>query len=308
MSSQPKSNKKTNVSKKTESAPVVVAPAVVQVAPVAVAPEVKVTKAVVAPQAQPVVAVAPQVVAPAPQVAVVPAPEDGKVVPTITKASKIQVTAKLSSEDDKKQSVKARPRNRPFNELYDEMNTELQVAYKALQNVTRAFRSLTSAHKREVTNKVHREPSSRTPTALFDKPLVDYFLSRLSAEDLQITRKQGDQVVKVDLSGLTENTPVFRTDLTKLYSLVFKKHSLEKENDRRQVFYQKDEALVSLLTTGNYNPKLEEQIQQIRDGTLDMTIFSIQRFLNHHLSKIEHEDEVEVEVEAHAENLEVIEA
>ena len=279
--------KKTQVSKKKETvvaavekaaavvstpAPAPVPAVVVAAAPAPVAPKITVSAKVPAPVAAP---------APATKVAVAV-----KVAETAAPAPAAEVEGEKIPVPVKEKRVRARPRNRAFDELYTEMNAELQTAYKSLQNVARSFRSLASAHEREVSNKIHREATTRTPTTLFDKPLVDYFLARLSHDDLQITRKQGDETVKVDLSGLTENTPVFRTDLTKLYSAVFKKHNLTKEEDRRDILYSKDPELVALLTTGAYAPELEEQVEQIRPGTLALNIFKIQRFLNHHLSKV----------------------
>lgn len=227
-----------------------------------------------------------------PVAAVLPAVQvQAEVSPVATETDE-QATA--TAADEPKKRVRARPRNRAFDELYSEMSGQIASAYKSLQAVSRGFSSLASAHQREVLNKTHREVSTRTPTTLFDQQLVDYFRARLSNTDLMITRKQGDETVAVDLSNLTTETPVFRTDLTKLYSLVFKRHGLTKEDDHRNITYQKDSELVSLLTNGTYSADLEAQVQQIRDGTLELNIFNIQRFLNHHLRKLERSEEATV--------------
>lgn len=180
-----------------------------------------------------------------------------------------------------------RARNREFTDLHQEMEGQLKSAYHALQSVVRSFSSLNSAHKREVNSKVHRDVTNRTPTTLFDKPLCNYFHARLSPDELVIERKQGDTVEKVDLRNLDSKTALYRTDLTKLYNRVFSKHDIATKPDKRIVHYTKDTDLVALLTTGAYDSSLESEVQQIRDGTLKLTIFNIQKYLNHHLMKVQ---------------------
>lgn len=199
-------------------------------------------------------------------------------------------TTVQSAETDKA-SVTAtkrnRPRNQSFIDLHKGMEADLKSAYKSLQSVVRSFSSLSTAHKREVSTKIHREVTARTPTTLFDDALCNYFHSRLDKDELVISRKTGDSTETVDLSNLDNNTPVFRTDLTKLYNKVFTKHNITSPDDRRVINYENDADLVTLLTTGDYNPELEEQVNQLRNGTYELNIFRIQRFLNHHLRKVE---------------------
>lgn len=292
--------KKSTVSKKSVTAAVeaVVAP-VSAPAPVVVAP---------APAVPVVVAPAPssvQVDAPAskaPKVArsrakaVVSAPvavPEAVVVeaaPVVQEAASVPAEVVTSDESGEQAAVKARrqrarPRNRAFTELHTEMSNDLTSAYKSLQNVVRGFTSLANAHKREVSSTVHREVSSRTPSALFDPRLVAYFMSRIPADQMKITRKNGESVTTVDLSTMTPSTPMFRTDVTKLYTTAFRLNNLTASNDHRTILYQNDPDLVALLTTGNYNHEHEAEIQMIRDGTFKLDIFNIQRFLGYLVGK-----------------------
>lgn len=278
--------KKSTVSKKSVAAvveaAVVAAPApapvaeVQVVAPAPAAAPVKVSRS----RAKPAATVEVQVAAPAP----VPEP-----VSVAAESAPAEVaTADESGEQAavKARRVRARPRNRAFSELHSEMSADLTNAYKSLQNVVRGFSSLSNAHKREVSSTVHRESANRTPSALFDQRLVSYFLSRIPAERLRnITRKNGTTETTVDLSGLTSSTRVFRTDMTKLYTMAVDCHGCTDPADHRVILYQKDPELVALLTTGNYNHEYEAEVQQIRDGTFKLNIFNIQRFLGHLVSK-----------------------
>ena len=220
------------------------------------------------------------------------APKAVAVVKTVAKVTpvvqaKTEVSAKMQIKPKKKRQ---RPKIRSFTEIYENVHSDIETAYKHLQTAYRSLKSLESAHNREVHNTKSRESNARTPTIIFDQALVDYFRLRLEPEELVVMQKtqtqDGPVRVPVDLSDLSVNTKVHRTDVTQLYNLVFKKHQMQDPEDGRQVLYQTDPALVALLTTGSYSEKLEEQVQQIRNGEFRLTIFNIQRFTSHHLGRV----------------------
>jgi hypothetical protein len=177
-----------------------------------------------------------------------------------------------------------RPKLRAFNDIYAELSAAVNEAYNLLQNAKRGLKSLQSAHNREVHNNTKtRESASRTPTIVFDEPLVTYFRKRLPANLLSVNRK-GEHV---DLSKLDTETRVHRTDVTQLYTSVFKHHKMQDPEDRRKVLYSQDPDLVALLTTGEFSAGLAEDVKKIKEGTYKLTIFNIQRFTNHHLGKVD---------------------
>ena len=189
----------------------------------------------------------------------------------------------------KPKKKRQRTKTRSFAEIYQSIAADISAAYKHLQDANRALKSLETAHNREVHNTKSRESSTRTPTIVFDQALVDYFRSRLSPEELVVHHKEGADGAKVavPLPDLSTETRVHRTDVTQLYNLVFKKHNMQDPKDGRNILYQNDPELVELLTTGDYDKeKLEEEVQQIRDGDFRLTIFTIQRFTNHHLGRV----------------------
>jgi hypothetical protein len=182
-----------------------------------------------------------------------------------------------------------RPRIRPYSEVFAQVYEDINTAYKALQTATRALKSLESAHNREVHNTRSRTNTQRTPTIVFDQDLVNYFVGRLDPGELTVTRKEQEGDVTVDLSDLSIDKRVHRTDVTQLYNKAFVKHGLRDGNDRRFILYQNDPELVALLTRGYTEPKpdLQEEIKQILDGTYRLNIFNIQRFTSQHLGKVE---------------------
>jgi len=207
---------------------------------------------------------------------------------------KVQVSEKSVDETPARVHVDAkkkrqRPRIRMFSDVFAQCQEDINTAYKALQAATRALKTLESAHNREVGNTRSRANTHRTPTIVFDQSLVDYFTSRLDPSELTVNRKEQDGEVMVDLSGLDTETRVHRTDATQLYNKAFAKHDLRDAKDRRFILYQNDPELVALLTQGYANPvpELQEEIQQIRDGSFKLNIFNIQRFTSQHLGKVE---------------------
>jgi hypothetical protein len=228
---------------------------------------------VVAPAAKAVVQVAP-----ANAVDVVPANEvDVAPVDSLeSETSKVHIDAKK----------RRRPRLRAFADIYAQIVEDNNTSYKSAQAVNRTLKSLESAHNREVSSSKSRTNTTRTPTIVFDQMLVDYITSRLKPSDLTVNRKDGDTESVVDLSDLSTNTRVHRTDVTQLYNKIFIAHNMRNEEDRRFILYQNDKELVNLLTQGDYKPELEEDIQMIRDGTYKLTIFNIQRFTSHHVGKV----------------------
>lgn len=183
-----------------------------------------------------------------------------------------------------------RPKLRAFAEVYAELAVSVTEAYNQLQSAKRSLKSLQSAHNREVHNNTKtRESASRTPTIVFDQALVNYFRKRLPANLLAVNRK-GEHF---DLSNLDTETRVHRTDVTQLYTAVFKHHKMQNPDDRRNVMYSQDADLVALLTTGSTAAPLAEDVEKIKKGTYKLTIFNIQRFTNHHLGKVELSEEVE---------------
>ena len=186
-----------------------------------------------------------------------------------------------------------RPKLRAFNEIFSEVSSSISESYNLLQSAKRSLKSLQSAHNREVhNNSKTRESASRTPTIVFDQPLVAYFRKRLPANMLSVNRK-GEHF---DLSNLDTDTRVHRTDVTQLYTAVFKHHKMQNPEDRRNVMYLQDPDLVALLTTGKVDASLAEDVDKIKKGTYKLTIFNIQRFTNHHLGKVELPEEPAVVV------------
>jgi hypothetical protein len=179
-----------------------------------------------------------------------------------------------------------RPRQRAFADIFAQVVEDNNVSYKKAQAVNRTLKSLESAHNREVHSSKSRTTTTRTPTIIFDQVLVDYITSRLNGSELTVNRKEGETETVVDLSDLSTDTRVHRTDVTQLYNKIFIKHDMRNPDDRRFVLYQNDKDLVSLLTKGSYKPELEEDVQGIRDGTYKLTIFNIQRFTSHHVGKV----------------------
>lgn len=204
-----------------------------------------------------------------------------KANPVVVQVVEKQVPAQ--TEESKKQ----RPRTKTFDELYDTINEDINTAYKHLQSAVRALKSLKRAHDRDVHNTKTRTSTTRTPTIVFDKALVDYFTSRLSPEELKVRRKEGSKEVTVDLSDLSTELRVHRTDVTQLYTKVFRKHNMRNPKDKREILYSQDPELVALLTQGPHAERLASEIQEILNGEYRLTIFNIQRFTNHHLSKVE---------------------
>ena len=235
----------------------------VQVAAVAAAPVAEKKKRATKPKVVEA-AVAPVVVAPV------------VVAPVVAPVEEVSVVA----DEEKRQ----RPKLRAFDDIYAELSASVTEAYNMLQTGKRSLKSLQSAHNREVHNNLKtRESASRTPTIVFDQALVDYFRKRLPVSLLKVSRK-GEEF---DLSGLNTDTRVHRTDVTQLYTAVFKHHNMQNPADRRNVVYSQDADLVSLLTTGDLEASLLEDVKKIKDGSYKLTIFNIQRFTNQHLGKVE---------------------
>ena len=178
---------------------------------------------------------------------------------------------------------KKRHRNRDFGELHADVTQNLKTASESLKLAARAVRSMMTAHNRAVTRSKHRTRVARTPSTLFDQELVDFFRSMLDASELVVTRNQGQETV--DISDLCVKTRLHRTDATQLYNKVFKKHGLSNPENGRLVMYQNSPELVKLLLSGDHKPEMQETLQQLRDGTYELSIFNIQKFTTPHLHK-----------------------
>lgn len=218
------------------------------------------------------------------------AKEAAKVTPVVEVApvetvETVETVESVESEEVVAKPTRTRPRQRSHDEMYAQIGEELNTAYKCLQSAVRTYKSLGKAHIREVSHTKTRTTATRTPTLCADKALTAYFRDNLSAADLEVHRKDGLDEVNVDLSDLSTDTRIHRTDVTQLYNKVFIKNNLRNPDDLRQILYEKDPTLVSLLTVGDYKETLEEDVQKIRDGTYRLTIFNIQRFTSHHLHK-----------------------
>jgi hypothetical protein len=232
-----------------------------------------------------------------PQVTSAPATVVETVVETVqsdkkTVRPRVKVSAKatdstpVEQEGEKPKVKRQRPRQRSWDELVQLLDEEIQTAYKAFQNTVKLYKSLKAAHRREVSHSRNRESTSRTPTSSLDQALVDYFRSRLEVDDFKINRTvTGGNKEVVDLRDLDVETRLHRTDVTQLYNNVFARHQLKNPEDGREVLYQKDQDLVSLLTTGVTNPALAEDVQAIKDGTYKLTIFNIQKFTSQYIHK-----------------------
>ena len=227
-------------------------------------------------------------------VAVKAAPKTVKaVVKVASKAVKVASDDQLHDDNeatklqvDTKKKRRPRPKTRTHAEIFADLHEQITLGYKALQSASKLIKSLESAHNREVHNTRSRANTQRTPTIVFDQPLVDYFTSKLSGADLSVTRKENDEEITVDLTGLNTETRVHRTDVTQLYNKAFVKNNMRRETDKRYIMYQKDPALVALLTEGITKPELKEGVDQILAGTYELTICNIQRFTSQHLGKV----------------------
>lgn len=210
------------------------------------------------------------------------------VVATTDPATDVAPTEGMVEEVQKAPKVKrSRPKTRNFLELYGQIKASLDLSYKELQNAHRLFASLENAHKRELSTPKTRESSHRTATIVFDAELVAYYRARLEPAERVVFHKEGNGKVQVQLDELSTETRVHRTDMTQLFNLIFKKHNLQDPADGRNVLYQQDPELVKLLVSNhNPTPSLAEEIAQINAGTYQLTIFNIQRFVSHHLSKV----------------------
>jgi hypothetical protein len=206
-----------------------------------------------------------------------------KEVPVVDQAV-VAVEPVAEEVDGAADEGRQRAKLRAFNEIFAEVSSSVNESYNLLQTAKRSLKSLQSAHNREVhNNSKTRESATRTPTIVFDQPLVAYFRKRLPANLLSVNRK-GEHF---DLSQLDTDTRVHRTDVTQLYTAVFKHHKMQNPEDRRNVMYLQDPDLVALLTTGKFDASLAEDVEKIKKGTYKLTIFNIQRFTNHHLGKVD---------------------
>jgi hypothetical protein len=241
-------------------------------------------KKIAEPVPEPVVAPAPVVVEePAkPKKARAKATKEVAAAEPVPAPAPVVVEETVASEEG--EEGRQRPKLRAFSEVYGELAASVTEAYNQLQSAKRSLKSLQSAHNREVHNNTKtRESASRTPTIVFDQELVNYFRKRLPANLLSVNRK-GEHV---DLSGLNTETRVHRTDVTQLYTAVFKHHKMQNPDDRRNVMYSQDADLVALLTSGGTAAGLSEDVDKIKKGTYKLTIFNIQRFTNQHLGKVD---------------------
>jgi hypothetical protein len=230
------------------------------------------------PNATQVVAAVP----PTPIVPVIIAPVTPAIAPT---PADIETTATTSEPPSP--TKQRRNKTRIYSELFAQIKTDIDAAYKCLQSATRLINSLESAHNREVTVSKNRDASRRTPTILFDAALVAYYRSKLTPDELKVNHKEADAKVVVDLGNLSVETRLHRTDVTQLYNLIFKKFKMQDPEDGRIIKYKDDAELVALLTTGPFKPELASDVEAIKAGTYKLTIFNIQRFTNQHLSKFE---------------------
>lgn len=232
-----------------------------------------------APAAAPVTVVSAAPAAAAVQeVAVVSAPAPAPATTSVQEVPTVSAPVPVPAE--KKRIIVRRP-HQTVQEMIDMLGAQLASTAESLRQATVTFRRLQN-HLSET--KPPRKQGTRTTDLLFDSLLAAWIRKNLTAEELQITRKNGAETTHVDLSDV-EHTPVFRTDLTKLYTRIFEKKGMSLNGDRRNVDYSKDPDLVELLTTGAYKPEYEAEVQQIREGTKQLTIFSIQKFFNHRLQK-----------------------
>lgn len=195
----------------------------------------------------------------------------------------VEEAAPASTADDES----SKPSQRTFEELFAEMSEMISAAYKHLQQVNRQFRQLNSAYKRSLqktSTKKKYSASKRTPTVLIKQSLLNYLNARLDAAEMTVTRKTNGQEESIDLSGLTTETRVFRTDVTMLLNVIFRKHNLLNPENRRNIIYNSDKDLVKLLTTG-VSADHKADVADLKKGKFELNIFNIQRFISQHLDK-----------------------
>jgi hypothetical protein len=191
--------------------------------------------------------------------------------------------ADSTSVDSATGKSKSKGKSRNYDELFAQVRSDIDTAYKHLQSAFRLINSLESAHNRAVSVNKVRETPKRTPTIMFDKSLVTYFRSKLSADELVVNRKEGTGKTTVALGDLSTETKLHRTDVTQLYNAIFKKYNMQTPEDGRVI--KADADLIKLLTAEPVKPELAQDVAAIKAGTFKLTIFNIQRFTNPHLSK-----------------------
>lgn len=219
---------------------------------------------------------------------VVEAPVEPPVEETERAEGEAEAEAEAEVEGEgKAKKRRQRPRQRAFDEIYPEMVALMDSSYKDLQLARKLMNQLLTSHKKSVTSSKTHQNVTRTPTILFDQALVDYFLSRLEANELCVHRRTNGTDEEVSLADLSTETRVHRTDVTQLFTKVFKKHSMLSTDDGRVILYGNDADLVNLLTTGEYDPKYQGDVDAIKAGTHKLTIFNIQRVTSQHLGKID---------------------
>lgn len=150
-------------------------------------------------------------------------------------------------------------------------------AYLATLNATlNTLKKHKSARKRQT-------PHKRNPTQHMDKEIIAFLKNGMEKEDFVVTRTSENVSSQVDLSDLTTSTLVMRTDVTQLLTNYIQRNNLSGSGTK--VEYTKDPAFVDILTSGNIKEKDLEMIEQIKDGSLELTLFLMQRFIGQHLSK-----------------------
>ena len=237
---------------------------------------------------------------------VTPEPEP-EVVEEATTVAEVEEATTVASEDTSttttttnqphlsKSEVRAVAAHQEFEDAMAEMSRLIAVAFESIRAANRIHKTLEKTHRRSIAPQKRKRmfrtgAPRRTPTVLFKPALLKYFKSRLTPEQMVVTRRSGNEETTVDLSNLDTNTCVHRTDVTQLFNKVFKVNNMLNEDDRRNINYSQDKDLVKLLTSGDINPKYNDLVKGIKNGTHRMTIFNIQCVTNQHLDKISRAD------------------
>lgn len=251
------------------------------------------TSAAATTPAAPAATVPVKVAAKATPAKTMPAKLVAKAAPVAEPKAEEPVAEEAHVEGEEKKQRRKRPPVRSFEEILPELEESINTAYKASQTSRKLLSQLNASHKKSVSSSKTHQSVNRTPTILFDQALVDYFLARLDPEDLVVSRRNGTEREDVSLVGLSTETRLHRTDVTKLFSTVFRKHNMLDSEDRRYICYQNDSDLVSLLTTGDIDAKYQDDVNAILAGTHRLSIFNIQRVISQHLGKVAAEEHTE---------------
>lgn len=174
---------------------------------------------------------------------------------------------------------------RQIKQLLSELGKELTRQEKEFR------RSLSRSQKQSRTRS--KKQRNSPPNTRFSQELVNYINANLNNDDIHVEHDYVDKetgerrVEQVDIENINTDTLFRRTDCTKLLCKIFNKKELtglpgkDGRPDKRKIKYYDDDGFMRLLRD---NPDLDEsQRQALLNGESDITIFTMQTLLKHHM-------------------------